>query len=106
MENEEKEKAERMLISNEIWCLDSDGMGGAYHVVHLAKAGCSRWEIGWEGENKAYLHFGSYSGRDGDKPIDGDMIIHVDDAFLSKKEAEAEMAKRNSAFHKVETCLL
>ena len=96
MENEEEKKANDILKSDEIWCLDSDKMIDPYRVAHLAKSGCSVWEIGWEGKNKAYLHFGSYSGCGADRPIAGDMIIHIDDAFLSKAEAEAEMTKRNA----------
>jgi hypothetical protein len=97
-----KDDSKTLAVANadRIWILDFEHSDDPFRIVYVERKGCTDWSIGAEDDGRAYLHFGEYESPHIGESIQGsDYIIHIDDVFLTREEAEKEMNARNAKRH-------
>ena len=97
-EKQIEEKKAKVLAAKEIWIVDFTPWDSPWFVRRIEKEYCSKWEIEADAKEptRPYLHFGEYDCPWIGESIGGDMIIHLDDVFLSKEEADEAVAALNA----------
>lgn len=97
-EKQIEEKKAKILAAKGVWVADFTPWDHPWFVRCIEKEYCSKWEIEANAEEptRPYLHFGRYDCPRIGESIAGDMIVHIDDVFLSKEEADKAVAALNA----------